>query len=148
MKTLPLTDNVSLLRPEIDVYLHSPAGIFQFKIKSVKRLNKHTVVSFHGIADRETAFRYRNSVLSIDKERVSLREGEFLYEQIIGLSVVTTDGIVIGIVVDILETGANDVYVVKDGNSEYLIPSIGDVIKEICLKERKIIIKVMEGLLD
>ena len=54
----------------------------------------------------------------------------------------------LGKVEDILRTGSNDVYIVKQGAREYLIPAIADVIKRIDLHEKKIFIEVMEGLLD
>jgi 16S rRNA processing protein RimM len=81
-------------------------------------------------------------------EEVCLEDGEFFYSQIVGLSVVTTEGMTLGMVEDILVTGSNDVYVVKDGKREYLIPAIADVVKKIDLEEKTILIEVMEGLLD
>ena len=119
------------------------------KIKSFKKLGKYALVSFYGINDPETALKYRGAILSADKSVLpALQEEEYFYEQLIGLTVYTTDGDAIGTVSDIFETGSNDVYVVKSLDREYLIPAIRDVIKEINLDERRIIIQILEGLLD
>jgi 16S rRNA processing protein RimM len=96
----------------------------------------------------DAASRYENSLLSVERGSVPLEDGEFFYDQIIGLSAFTTEGALIGQVVDIFETGSNDVYVVRQDAKEYLIPAIKDVVKEIDLGNKRIIIKVMEGLLD
>lgn len=72
----------------------------------------------------------------------------YYHEQIIGTSVYTTQGELIGIVESILETGSNDVYVVKQDEREYLIPAIKDVIKKVDLKNGRILIETIEGLLD
>jgi 16S rRNA processing protein RimM len=148
MKALPLSPQFSTLKPKSRVYLDTGEGLRQFTIESIKRLNKYAVISLQDISDPETALGYRGAVVRMDGESPGLKEGEFLYESVIGLSVVTTDGGFIGIVADIFETGSNDVYVVRDGDKERLIPAIRDVIKKIDLDEKKIIIQPMAGLLD
>ena len=150
MKALPLMDSFYLLAPENEISVNLPSGFTEsMKIKSLKKLNRYALVSFYGINDPETALKYRGAILSADKSLLpALQEEEYFYEQIIGLTVYTTDGNIIGKVSDIFETGSNDVYVVKGPDKEYLIPAIRDVIKEINLEEEKIIIQTVEGLLD
>lgn len=150
MKALPLIDTFYLLSPENDISVNLPSGFKEsMKIKSLKKLNKYALVSFYGINDPETALKYRGAILSADKSLLpALREKEYFYEQIIGVTVYTTDGNIIGKVTDIFETGSNDVYVVKGSDKEYLIPAIRDVIREINLEEDRIIIQTVEGLLD
>ena len=91
---------------------------------------------------------FRDSLLYLPAEEVCLEDGEFFHEQIIGLSVVTTGGMILGKVEEILATGSNDVYVVTDGKREYLIPAIADVVKGVDLEGKTILIEVMEGMLD
>lgn len=150
MKALPLIDAFYLLAPENEVSVNLRSGVTEsIIIKSLKKLNKYTLVSFYGINDPESALKYRGAILSADKSLLpALQEEEYFHEQIIGLTVYTTDGNTIGRVSDIFETGSNDVYVVKGPDKEYLIPAIHDVIKEINLEEGSIIIHVLEGLLD
>ena len=150
MKALPLIDTFYLLAPENEVSANLRSGITELlKIKSLKKLNKYALVSFYGINDPESALKYRGAILSTDKSLLPpLQKEEYFHEQIIGLTVYTTDGNAIGRVSDIFETGSNDVYVVKGPGKEYLIPAIHDVIKGIDLEKGSIIIQVLEGLLD
>ena len=78
-----------------------------------------------------------------------LDENEFYYHEIIGCTVFTTEGIELGKVTEILETGANDVWTVtpEKGKPHY-IPYIEDIVKEIDIDSKKIIIDPMEGLLS
>jgi len=83
-----------------------------------------------------------------EEESPPLPEDVYYYYQIIGLKVFTVDGVYIGGVSDIIETGSNDVYVVRDEEKEYLIPAIRDVIKDIDIGNRRIIISPEAGLLE
>jgi len=150
MRALPLADSFYSLAPENTIVVSLPSGISEsVKIESLRKLDKYALVSFYGINDPETALKYRGAILGTDKSLLpALKEGEYLYEQLIGLTVCTTEGNVIGQVSEIFETGSNDVYVVKGPDKEYLIPAIHDVIKEISLEEGRIFIRVLEGLLD
>jgi len=150
MKALPLIDRFYSLVPENEIVVNLPSGISEsVQIKSLEKLNKYALVSFCGINDPETALKYRGSILGTNKSLLPvLREEEYFYDQLIGLTVCTTEGNVIGKVSEIFETGSNDVYVVNGPDREYLIPAIHDVIKEINLEEGRIIIQLIEGLLD
>ncbi len=150
MKALPLTDIFYSLTPENEISVNFPSGDSETKkIRTLKKLNKYALVSFYGIDDPETALKYRGAILSSDKNLLpDLQKEEYYYDQIIGLTVYTTEGNIIGKVSSIFETGSNDVYVVKGPDREYLIPAIHDVIKKINLEEGRIIIQVLEGLLD
>jgi 16S rRNA processing protein RimM len=150
MKALPLMDVFYSLAPEYDVVLKLPSGISEsVKIKSLKKLNKYALVSFYEIDTPETALKYRGAIIHANGSLLpSLREEEYFYCQIIGLAVHTTTGDNIGIIADIFPTGSNDVYVVKGRDREYLIPAIHDVIKEIDPQKGRIIIRLIDGLLD
>ena len=150
MKALPLIDIFYSLATENQVVLNLPSGISEaMKIKSLKKLNKYAVVSFYEIDNPEIALKYRGAIIYADKSLLaSLPEEVYFYDQLIGLAVCTEDGNSIGRITDIFPTGSNDVYAVKGPDKEYLIPAIHDVIKEINLKEGKIIIQALEGLLD
>ena len=70
-----------------------------------------------------------------------------LDDQVIGLTVITNEGKELGQIVEIIETGANDVFVVDAGNKEILLPDIEDVIKKVDLKKRLMIVHLLPGLL-
>jgi 16S rRNA processing protein RimM len=77
---------------------------------------------------------------------VPLPSGRYYQRQIIGLGVVTDEGESLGEVVDILETGANDVYVVQGAQGEILLPAISSVIRQIDLDAGCLTVHLLEGL--
>ncbi len=79
-----------------------------------------------------------------------LDEGEFYYHEIIGCTVVTEEGIELGKIKEIIETGANDVWVVQrlGGGKDILLPYIEDVIKEINIDEKIIRVHLLNGLVE
>jgi 16S rRNA processing protein RimM len=94
---------------------------------------------------------YQGSQLVVDKSElapVDVEKGEFYYHQIVGCEVVTTDGDRLGFVKEILSLPANDVWVVRlpDEEREILLPYITDVVKEVDIENRRIMIQWMEGL--
>jgi 16S rRNA processing protein RimM len=80
--------------------------------------------------------------------RPELPEGEYYHHQLVGLNVVTDEGHELGVLADILETGANDVYVVRaaDGN-ETLLPAIPSVVLEVKLADRQMRVHLLDGLI-
>jgi 16S rRNA processing protein RimM len=77
-----------------------------------------------------------------------LTEGEFYWCDLLGLTVMTLEGELLGRLADIIATGSNDVYVVKNDGREYLIPALEDVVLDIDLDKGKMTISPPEGLLD
>ena len=75
-------------------------------------------------------------------------EDEYYWCDLIGLLVVTEEGVELGSLADILETGTNDVYVVRGGDREYLVPAIGDVVKSVDLDKGVMTVAPLDGLLD
>jgi 16S rRNA processing protein RimM len=82
------------------------------------------------------------------EEELPLAEGEYLFRDIIGCRVWTTDGRLIGAVREILRPGANDVWVVRSGRKEFLIPYIDEVVRQIDVTDRRIVIDPLPGLLE
>ena len=73
---------------------------------------------------------------------------EYYWSDLLGLKVLTVDGLELGIIKDIFETGSSDIYVVRSNDREYLIPAIADVISSVDLQKRVMLITPLEGLLD
>ncbi len=112
-----------------------------------KNFDLLTFENHFGIQEVE---KYRDGILMIsEKELGELDDNEFYYHEIVGCTVFTTDGVELGQVSEILETGANDVWTVtpKTGKQHY-IPYIEEIVKEIDIDEKKIIIDPMDGLLS
>ena len=107
------------------------------------------LVRFRGIKTPEEAGLYRNTWVYVPaSDRPALPEGEYYHHQLIGLSVVTDEGHELGTLVDIIETGANDVYVVRDvDGKELLLPAIPAVILDVRLADRQMRVHLLDGLI-
>ena len=108
------------------------------------------LLHLEGYDTPEQAETLRNQILYLNREDVELEEGTYFIQDLIGLDVVDADnGTVYGTLKDVLQTGANDVYVVQaEGGKELLIPAIPDVIVETNIEEHCMKIRPLEGLLD
>jgi 16S rRNA processing protein RimM len=108
------------------------------------------IVKLADIADRNAANRYRNHYLLVALEdAVPLEEDEIYLFQMIGMEVITTEGENLGTLEDVIETGANDVYVVRgELYGEVLIPEIPGVVLDIDPETRIITVQMLEGLID
>jgi len=118
-------------------------------IASLRTVAGGMLVRFRGIKSPEDAGQYRNTWVYVPTtNRPALPDGEYYHHQLIGLNVVTDEGQELGTLVDILETGANDVYVVRaaDGK-ETLLPVIPPVILEIKLADRQMKVHLLDGLI-
>jgi 16S rRNA processing protein RimM len=107
------------------------------------------LVRFRGVKSPEEAGLYRNTWVYVPTtDRPKLPEGEYYHHQLVGLNVVTDEGRELGVLTDVLETGANDVYVVRDADgNETLLPAIPPVILEVRLADRQMRVHLLDGLL-
>jgi 16S rRNA processing protein RimM len=107
------------------------------------------LVRFRGIKSPEEAGLYRNTWVYVPAaNRPELPKGEYYHHQLIGLNVVTDEDRNLGVLVDILETGANDVYVIRDADgSEVLLPAIPPVVLEIKLADRQMCVHLLDDLI-
>lgn len=97
--------------------------------------------------DRDAADAYRGQTVFIRTEQAApLPSGRYYHHQIIGLTVVTDEGERLGDIAEILETGANDVYVVAGPAGEILLPALQSVIQHIDLDAKKMTVHLLEGL--
>lgn len=111
-----------------------------------KNFNLLTFDGYHSLNDVEI---FKGGTLQVSEEQLGeLEEGDFYYHEIIGCQVDTVEGEDLGKIKEILSPGANDVWVIqrKNGGKDLLIPYIEQVVKEVNIKEKKVIIHLMEGL--
>ena len=134
------TDFPERIHPGITVYVgdeYQPLIVTQVRKKSQQLL-----LSFEGYKDCDQVNVLRNKLVYCQADKLpELPEGQYYHHQLIGLSVLDSSFSTIGSLVEILETGANDVYVVKspDG-SEILLPAVADVILDVDLEKHQMII--------
>jgi len=142
----PLTFDPKRFSELNEVAVQVQDSIEQRKIRLVRLHKNNLLIAFEGCETPEDARRYRGALIKIkESESPKLPEGVYYHYQIIGLGVYTVDGDYLGKIMSIFETGSNDVYVVRGEDKEYLIPAIKDVIKEIDLEAKKMIVKLMEA---
>lgn len=117
-------------------------------IRSVRSLNRGVLIAFEAVDTVEMAREYSNQFVYVRSDELpALPEGEYYHHQLLGLTVVEQGGSVIGRLVEIIETGANDVYVVeKADGSELLLPATAEVICSIDLEAGQIQVKPPEWL--
>ena len=148
VRVMPLTDFPERFRLLDVVSLSRPERLAaQFRIRSVdwRSGKRQLLLTFQGIRNRAQAAALVGAFIEIeDHQAVELPEDTYFEHDIIGLSVVTTDGRDLGKVTEVLRTGANDVYVTPQG----LIPAIGDVVQDIDLAAGTMTIIAVPGLLD
>ncbi len=120
------------------------------KIASHRKHKNFDLLTFEGYGLLKEVEGFRDAILKVSKKQLSeLEENEFYFHEIIGCTVVSTEGETIGTVTEILQTGANDVWAVQPAKGKtHYIPYIEDVVKEVDIKNQKITIEVLEGLLS
>ena len=121
----------------------------QMMLTSCRTHHKGMLVHFHGIKNPEDAGLYRNTwVYVTTKSRPKLPDGEYYHHQLIGLKVMDEGDTLLGTIVDIIETGANDVYVVRDDSGrELLLPAIPSVILNVQISDGIMQVHLLDGLI-
>lgn len=149
VKVTPFTDNINRFDDLKKVYVKTKKEDKLYKVENVRYHKNMVLLKLEGIDNPEQAELLKNAFLEIDREdAVPLKEGQFFIADLIGLEVYTDEGKLLGKVDDIYNTGANDIYVVKDElGKQILLPGIKEVIKQVDLESEKIIVHLIPGLI-
>lgn len=155
--------NIHGIRGEVKImpYCDSPELLCEFDRlflgKSLKeiyiqrsRVQKNMVIcKIEGIDSPEQAEKLRNQMLYMHRDDLELDENTYFIQDLIGITVKDADtGEIYGTIDDVLQTGANDVYSIKNGNKNYLVPAIADVVVDTDIDSEIMTIRVPEGLFD
>jgi 16S rRNA processing protein RimM len=132
------------------VYLVSPAGKEMVcEIKAVRYVGGAPLLLFAGYDTPEKAKVLNGWFVKVpEKEVMPLPEGAYYWFELIGMEVVSESGEDLGTIVDVFETGSNDVYVLKRGNEEFYIPATKDVIKQVDRNAKRMVIHLIDGLME
>lgn len=130
------------------VFIKRKGEMKEYEIESVGYNKIQVIIKFKEIDSVEEAEKLRNAFILIDRDVLGdLPEGKYYIADLIGLEVYTELDEYLGKVDDIYNTGANDIYVIKDDlGKQILLPGIKEVIKRIDLNQGKIIVNLIEGL--
>ena len=149
VKVKPFTDDIRRFDKLKTVYVEKNGNQTEYEIEQVKYHKDMVLIKFKGIDKIEQAELLRNSYLTISRDSVEeLEEGRYYIVDLLESEVYTDEQILLGILKDIFNTGSNDIYVVKNKQGkEILLPAIPDVIKEIDVENKKIIVHLLPGLI-
>lgn len=129
--------------------LYFDKGNTPVEIEKARPHKNIVLVKIKGTDTVEAAQMLRGKILYMDREDVELDDGCYFVQDLIGLEVIDNDdGTIYGKLSEVKETGANDVYIVKNGEKEYLIPAIPDVIISTDIENGKMLIHKLDGLFD
>ena len=162
VKVFPTTDDPKRFAKLKKVYMdyckkgikgNSSSRCIELEVGSVKYFKQFVILKFKGIDNINDVEQYKGMDLYVTSEdAVPLGENEYYITDLIGLKVIDEEQTEIGTLEDVLQTGANDVYVIKAnekfGNNELLFPAIKECILNIDLTKRVMTVHIMEGLLE
>ena len=146
VKVTPLTSNSERLQAGAVLLVRGEPT----RILDVVSPRGYPCIVFEGYEDRTAADVLRGSLIELAEEELpALPEGEYYLHDLVGLTVVDTDGEAIGRLAEVLRTGANDVYLVRrEGARDLLIPAIPDVILEVDLGAARMRVELLPGLIE
>lgn len=133
-----------------EVFLEGASGkTVKHGIISITPSKRFFLLHLEGIESMEKAETYRGGKIYLDKSALGARkDDEYFWYEIIGMPVYLDTGRRIGTIREIFPASGHDIYVVEEGDKEILVPAVHDVIKEVDLWNKKVVIKEMEGLID
>ncbi len=150
IKVWPTTDTLDRFSEISELIMQKDAEEAPVAIESVKYFKNIIILKLRGIDTMEDAEALRGADLYVTRENAApLAEGEYYIGDIIGMEVVTEEGESLGVIRDVIDSSANDVYVVKrDGKKDLLIPAIKQCIRSVDLEEELMTVRLLDGLLE
>ena len=147
VKVYPTTDADRFLDLEY-VLLDTGREKRKLEIQNVKYFKNLVILKFKGIDNINDIEMYKQRELWVPREEAQeLDEDEYYIADLIGMKIVTEDGTSVGILKDVMETGANDVYVVQDAQGkELLLPAIHQCILDVDIEKNIMTVHLMKGL--
>ncbi len=152
VKVYPTTEDVRRYDILDKVYIDSQTGKECLRVERVRYFRSLVIVKFRGLDRIEDVERLiKKDLLVAREDAIPLGENEYFICDVIGLKAVTDDGRELGEVKDVMETGANDVYIIsrkEDPKSELLIPATKEVVLEISPEKGVMLVHMLPGLED
>lgn len=148
IKLLPTTDDVERFYKDLPLVLDTGKEPIPVTVSSVKYFKNMVILGFREFTDINAIERYKGCDVLVAREHaIPLEEGEYYVSDLIGCAVAEEDGTPVGELTDVLQTGANDVYVVTtEAGKEVLLPVIPDCVKQVDIENKKVTVYLMPGL--
>jgi 16S rRNA processing protein RimM len=148
VKVLPLTCDINRYNLLESVYVGDKRDVYY--IENIRYAKGMVILKMKYVDNMDQAAALKGLCISVDREHaVKLSDDEFFVCDLIGCSVYNEYDKLLGILVDVISTGSNDVYVVRnDLKKELLIPALKSVVKSVLISEKKVTVKLPEGLVE
>jgi len=149
VNVLPLTDSIDRFKNLSTVFLRNKNSQTVLSIEKIRIKKDMVILKLKDIENIEEAKTIVGSFLEVErKNAVKLPKDTYFIFEIIGLEVYTENNVFLGKVENVISTGSNDIYIVKDKNEkELFIPAIREVVKNINLEKKRITINIVDGLI-
>lgn len=149
VKVFPTTDDPNRYKKLKKVYLDTGRELRPLEIQSVKFFKQFVIVKFKGIDNINDIEMYKGKSLYVDrKDAVPLKKDEYYIADMVGIDVYTEDGEKFGTLKEVLETGANDVYIIDSfEHGQVLVPAIKQCILQVDVENKRMDIHLMDGLI-
>lgn len=150
VKVFPTTDDLNRFKNLKKVLMDTGKEELELEIEGVKFFKKFAILKFKGIDNINDIERYKGKELYVTRENAQrLRRNEYFIADLIGIRVWEETGRYLGVLKDVIETGANDVYeITMEDGRELLIPAIKQCILEVDTEAAKMVVHLLEGLLE
>ena len=150
VKVFPTTDDPARFKKLKTVYLEKGTERICREVQSVRFFKQMVIVKFKGLDRIEDVENLRRTpILVTRKDAVPLEEGEYYIADLLGMEVRDEEGKILGRIKEVLQTGANDVYVVeREGEKELLIPAIPQCRKSVDVEAGIMVVRLLKGLLE
>lgn len=148
VKVFPTTDDIKRFKILKEVILDIGKEQLKLEIENVKFFKQFAILKFKGIDHINDIEKYKGKALFVTRENaVKLKKNEYFIADMIGIEVRNEEGNKLGILKDVLLTGANDVYIIqKEDESELLLPAIKECILDVDIENKMMKVHIMSGL--
>ncbi len=131
------------------IYMEVDQEMCGFIIEDIQPLNQASLMKLRGVDTREAAkFLVKNEVWVPEDQKIELPEDTYFIHDLIGLSVFDTTQQYLGELQEVFQNAGNDIYSVRQDDREILIPAVSEFVKEINLREKKMVVQLIEGMVD
>ena len=148
LKVVPFTDDIERFEELKSIYIVKNKQLIEYEIEQIKYHKNMIILKLKNVEDMNTAEKLKGCYIQIHRKNArKLPEGTYFIADIIGSQVITDEGKILGIVDDIYNTGAKDIFVVKDEmGKQILLPYIEEVILNIDVEKQIVTVHLLEGL--
>ena len=150
VKVYPTTDDINRFKKLKKCILDTGKEYIDLNVESVKFFKNMVILKFKEYNNINDIECYTGKDILVSRDNaVKLEKGEYYIADILGAKVILEDGSEFGVLEDVMQTGANDVYVVKTlDNKEVLLPKIDECVKKLDIENKIVTVHIMKGLLD